>query len=210
MRVLSSLLLVLAVAAPVRADLVPPPTEPLHALPGLRLSASVGLAFAGSGRVIFEDEPAGTGGVYESTSGLAVGVEARGGWVHTSGAGAELRIGVTGLSLLERARQAFAPGGEVEPARLVEVGGVFSFGRALVRPRASTELRLEGGLGWARVLSSHASGLTLHVGFQVAVFFAPRIALTFGVGGRWIEIGEPEDVTGGEVYARIGPTVRFP
>ncbi len=184
---------------------------PLEALPGVRLRAAFALALAGSGEVALRgDGPGDLVGLYEGTSGIAAGAEVRGGWVHGSGFGMELRIGAAGLSLLEEARRAVMPTSTVDRPLLVEVGPTFSFGRALPLERVALEMRLEAGAAWARVVREPTQGISLHVGAELGIFFTPHFAVVLGAGYRWVELLDPDRVKGGEVYLRLGPTVRFP
>jgi hypothetical protein len=210
MRFVASLLVVAstALSSPTRAE------DPrVHVLPGVRARAALDLAVTGSGVVVLESEGPGdpAEGSYIGRSGPALGAEVRGGYVHDSGAGAELRVGVAGLSVLERARRANTPrGAEVEAAILVEAGLMLSFGRAFALPRTAIELRGEIGIGYARVLRDEASGVSLLFGADVGLFVTPRFGIQLGVGYRWFVLPKPDELRGAEVFVRLGPTIRFP
>ncbi|MCB9615421.1 MAG: hypothetical protein H6721_12650 [Sandaracinus sp.] len=178
-----------------------------QALSGVRLSLAADLAITGSG-VVEED---GLG--WSGRSGPALGVEARGGWVHESGAGVGLRVGFAGLSVLARGRDLLTPPGEPrEDAVLVEAGPVFSYGRATRIRRTFLEARGEAGFAYGRILQAETRGLSLLFGAEGSVFVHPRFALTLAVDYRWFGLRKPDDdaVRGTEVFVRLGPTLRFP
>lgn len=98
----------------------------------------------------------------------------------------------------------------VIPAVFVEVGPMFSYGRALPLERVALELRLEGGAAFAKVLRESTRGMTLHVGAELNVFVTPRFAISAAAAYRWLELLDPDRLKGGEVCVRLGPTVRLP
>jgi hypothetical protein len=209
MRLVAALLAwaVIALSAPARAE------DPrIHTLPGARVRAALDLAVTGSGVVELDSEgPGDPEGTYDGRSGPALGAEVRGGYVHASGAGAEVRIGVGGMSVLERARRANTPrGGEVEPAVLLEAGVLLSFGRAFALRRGAIELRGEVGMSYARILRDEAFGVSLLFGVDFGWFVTPSFGILVGVGYRWFVLPRPDELRGAEVFVRLGPTVRFP